>query len=127
MPTTHPKTQSATPRLDAIEAKQEAIHTLLTHLVNGRQTSEGSDPLIHVVAGDEKWNICLNKAGKWIAGIIGVLIPMVLATAFGFAYNGAQSMTEVKVELRAVNERLDRLGRYIERVDARIDGKADKP
>lgn len=123
---THPKTESATPRLDAIEEKQRLIHDLLTHIVNGRQTSEEHDPFIHVVAGDEKWNICLSRFAKWVAGIAATVIAAAMIAALAFAWNGAVNMTLMLERLDKIEQRLDRLGKYITRVDARLDGKVDK-
>jgi hypothetical protein len=116
-------------RASQIEQNLETIMTMLGHLVHKPSANEpppDHDPFIHVIAGDEKWNICLSRAGKWVAGIIAVLIPMAIAGAFTFAYTGAQGMAEVKTELKNINRRLDSMSDYIMAVDSRVNGKVDK-
>lgn len=93
---THPKTESATPRLDAIEEKQQHIHDLL------------------------------SRFAKWVAGIAATVIAAVMLAALAFAWNGAVNMTLMLERLDKIEQRLDRLGKYIARVDARLDGKVDK-
>lgn len=113
-------------RYAEVEARQNAMMEMLSHLVNGRQGNGDTDPFIHVVAGDEKWNICLNRIAKWIAGIAATVIAASMLAALAFAWNGAVNMSLMLERLDKIEQRLDRLGKYITRVDARLDGKVDK-
>lgn len=134
MTTRHPKTDAATPRLDEIERAQQGIITtqkailaMLGHLTNNPESDDKRDPLIHVRAGEERWNICLSQIGKWIAGIMASVITASMIAGLALAWNGAVNMQIMLDRLDKIEARLDRLGKYVGRVDAKLDGKADKP
>lgn len=129
----HPKAASATPRLDEIEQAQQhilttqkAILAMLDHLTNKPYGEDEREPLVHVRAGEERWNICLSPGGKLLASILSVVVSAVVIAALGFAWNGAIAMANVSAQLEDIDSRLDRLGTYVAKVEAQLDEKADK-
>lgn len=111
--------------LEIIET-QQAILAMLGHLTNKPHSEEDREPLVHVRAGEARWNICLSPGGKLLASVLSVVVSAVIIAALGFAWKGAVTMTNVSVQLEDINERLDRLGTYVAKVEAQLDEKVDK-
>lgn len=88
--------------------------------------AQGRDPFVHIVAGDEKWNVCLNFAAKWVAGIAATLIGALLLGAFHFAWQSNEALGRVLEHLDTIDLRISNVETKVEKVDDKLDGKADR-
>lgn len=84
------------------------------------------DPPVHVITEDGKLRICLSYVAKWVAGIIAGILTLILTGAFTFAWQSNQALGVILAKLETMNERLDRYYHRLERVEDKLDGKADK-
>ena len=62
-------------------------------------------PLFHIVAGNEKWNVCLSRLGKQLAGAAVVLIVALLSSAFGFAWQSNRALGEIARDISSLDRR----------------------
>lgn len=84
------------------------------------------EPPIHIVAGDEKFNICLSRAAKWVSGIAATIVAALLIGALNFAWQLNATLGQVLQRLDAIEHRFDRTDRRLEKLSDKVDGKADK-
>lgn len=84
------------------------------------------EPPVHIVAGEEKWFLCLSRVAKWIAGIAATVVGALLIGAMGFAWQSNQTLGRVLERLDAIDHRFDRTNQRIEKLSDKLDRKVDK-
>lgn len=85
-----------------------------------------TDPPIHILTEDGKLRICLSRAAKWAAGVAASLFTMMLAGAFGFAWQSNAQLAELNTQLRDFKHDIEQINRRVEKLDDKIDQKADR-
>lgn len=90
------------------------------------EAAPGRDPFVHIVAGDQKWNVCLNFVAKWVAGLAATLIGALLLGAFHFAWQSNEALGRVLEHLDTIDHRIGAVETKVEKVDDKLERKADR-
>lgn len=84
------------------------------------------EPPVHIVAGEEKWFLCLSRVAKWVSGIAATIVAALLVGAMHFAWESNSTLGQVLQRLDSIEHRFDRTDRRLEKLSDKVDGKADK-
>lgn len=83
-------------------------------------------PPIHIKTDDGDLHICFSRGMKVGIGVATVCITSLLIGAFGFAWQSNGKLNSIERHLQDIDRQISATNSRVERLDDKIDRKADK-